>query len=229
MRALARIRPPGRGSGQRRIGQAVHLKEESHDQQAARTHYPSTSTSRRNFLRASAGAGLHLPPACDRGPPGPQRKRSCSNSIGFRSDGTHPITPRWKTASTRKGPGGDDRPGPQHDPGHRTLVAGQSQFIFQDIAVMLSVRGDRGRKDQGARLHVSADAAYPVLHQGRRHQEAKGHRGKEDRLHARRLAAPDVPGFRKGQRHRRIQGVAGFRSIPIRRMPCCSTIRPKAW
>ena len=46
----------------------------------------------------------------------------------------------------RKRPGRDDRPGPQHDAGHQNAVAGQSQFIFQDIAVMLSVRATEGSK-----------------------------------------------------------------------------------
>lgn len=106
-----------------------------------------TGTSRRNFLRASAGlavagaAGLKSRPA-----------RAASEKIMFQLDwipfGRH--APYYAALENgfyaEKDLDVTIAQGRSTIQGIRTLVAGQSQFIFQDIAVMMSVRAAEGAK-----------------------------------------------------------------------------------
>src|SRR6186713_1384830 len=99
----------------------------------------STATSRRNFLRASAGTGLAFAAGVR-----PRPARAATEKILFQLDwipfGRH--APFYAD----KGMDVTIAQGRSTIQGIRTLVAGQSQFIFQDIAVMLSVRATEGSK-----------------------------------------------------------------------------------
>ena len=106
-----------------------------------------SSTSRRNFLRASAGTGLAFAAGVR-----PRRARAATEKILFQLDwipfGRH--APYYAALENgfyaEKGMDVTIAQGRSTIQGIRTLVAGQSQFIFQDIAVMLSVRATEGSK-----------------------------------------------------------------------------------
>jgi NitT/TauT family transport system substrate-binding protein len=105
------------------------------------------STSRRTFLRSTAGAGFALAAGVRSRP-----ARAATEKITFQLDwipfGRH--TPYYAALENgfyaEKGLDVTILQGRSTIQGIRTLVAGQSQFIFQDIAVMLSVRATEGAK-----------------------------------------------------------------------------------
>ena len=105
------------------------------------------STSRRAFLRSTAGAGFALAADARSRP-----ARAATEKITFQLDwipfGRH--TPYYAALENgfyaEKGLDVTILQGRSTIQGIRTLVAGQSQFIFQDIAVMLSVRATEGAK-----------------------------------------------------------------------------------
>jgi NitT/TauT family transport system substrate-binding protein len=105
------------------------------------------STSRRTFLRSTAGAGFALAAGARSRP-----ARAATEKITFQFDwipfGRH--TPYYAALENgfyaEKGLDVTILQGRSTIQGIRTLVAGQSQFIFQDIAVMLSVRATEGAK-----------------------------------------------------------------------------------
>src|SRR4051812_3894645 len=107
----------------------------------------STATSRRSFLRAGAGTGLAFAAGVR-----PRPARAATEKILFQLDwipfGRH--TPYYAALENgfyaEKGLEVTIAQGRSTIQGIRTLVAGQSQFIFQDIAVMLSVRATEGAK-----------------------------------------------------------------------------------
>ena len=104
-------------------------------------------TSRRTFLRGSAGAGFAFAAGVT-----PRRAHAATEKILFQLDwipfGRH--TPYY--AALENGFYAEKElevtiaQGRSTIQGIRTLVAGQSQFIFQDIAVMMSVRATEGAK-----------------------------------------------------------------------------------
>jgi NitT/TauT family transport system substrate-binding protein len=105
------------------------------------------STSRRTFLRAASGAGLVLATGVRSRP-----ARAATEKILFQLDwiayGRH--APYYAALENgfyaEKGLEVTIAQGRSTIQGIRTLVAGQSQFIFQDIAVMMSVRAEEGSK-----------------------------------------------------------------------------------
>ena len=105
------------------------------------------STSRRTFLRAASGAGLVLATGIRSRP-----ARAATEKILFQLDwiayGRH--APYYAALENgfyaEKGLEVTIAQGRSTIQGIRTLVAGQSQFIFQDIAVMMSVRAEEGSK-----------------------------------------------------------------------------------
>jgi NitT/TauT family transport system substrate-binding protein len=105
------------------------------------------STSRRRFLQATAGAGVAFAAGVR-----PRPARAATEKITFQLDwipfGRH--TPYYAALEngfySEKGLDVTILQGRSTIQGIRTLVAGQSQFIFQDIAVMLSVRATEGAK-----------------------------------------------------------------------------------
>jgi NitT/TauT family transport system substrate-binding protein len=107
----------------------------------------ASSPSRRTFLRAAAGAGLAAAAGSKIGP-----ARAATEKILFQLDwipfGRH--APYYaaleKGFYSEKGLDVTIAQGRGTIQGIRTLVAGQSQFIFQDIGVMLSVRAKEGAK-----------------------------------------------------------------------------------
>ncbi len=111
--------------------------------------YPTANspTSRRTFLRATAGAGLAAAAGMR-----PRPARAATEKILFQLDwiafGRH--APYYAALESgfyaEKGLDVTIAQGRSTIQGIRTLVAGQSQFIFQDIAVMLSVRATEGAK-----------------------------------------------------------------------------------
>ena len=106
-----------------------------------------TSTSRRSFLRVTAGAGFAFAAGVR-----PRPARAATEKIRFQLDwipfGRH--TPYYAALENgfylEKGLDVTIAQGRSTIQGIRTLVAGQSQFIFQDIAVMMSVRATEGSK-----------------------------------------------------------------------------------
>jgi len=106
-----------------------------------------TSTSRRSFLRGTAGAGFAFATGVR-----PRPARAATEAILFQLDwipfGRH--TPYYAALEngfySEKGLDVTIAQGRSTIQGIRTLVAGQSQFIFQDIAVMMSVRATEGSK-----------------------------------------------------------------------------------
>jgi NitT/TauT family transport system substrate-binding protein len=106
-----------------------------------------STTSRRTFLRATAGAGLAAAAGVR-----PRPARAATEKILFQLDwiafGRH--APYYAALENgfyaEKGLEVSIAQGRSTIQGIRTLVAGQSQFIFQDIAVMLSVRAMEGAK-----------------------------------------------------------------------------------
>jgi NitT/TauT family transport system substrate-binding protein len=106
-----------------------------------------TSTTRRSFLRNSAGAGLALAAGARIRP-----ARAQTEKILFQLDwipfGRH--APYYAALEAgfyaEKGLDVTVAQGRSTLQGIRTLVAGQSQFVFQDIAVMMSVRATEGAK-----------------------------------------------------------------------------------
>jgi NitT/TauT family transport system substrate-binding protein len=106
-----------------------------------------TSTSRRSFLRVTAGAGFAFAAGVR-----PRLARAATEKILFQLDwipfGRH--TPYYAALENgfylEKGLDVTIAQGRSTIQGIRTLVAGQSQFIFQDIAVMMSVRATEGSK-----------------------------------------------------------------------------------
>jgi NitT/TauT family transport system substrate-binding protein len=113
----------------------------------APTRSLAASTSRRTFLRATAGAGLAFAAGVR-----PRVARAATEKINFQLDwipfGRH--TPYYAALEngfySQKGLDVTILQGRSTIQGIRTLVAGQSQFIFQDIAVMMSVRATEGSK-----------------------------------------------------------------------------------
>lgn len=105
------------------------------------------STSRRRFLQATAGGGFAFAAGIR-----PRPARAAAEKITFQLDwipfGRH--TPYYAALEngfySEKGLDVTILQGRSTIQGIRTLVAGQSQFIFQDIAVMLSVRATEGAK-----------------------------------------------------------------------------------
>ncbi len=106
-----------------------------------------TSASRRSFLRITAGASFAFAAGVRPGP-----ARAATEKILFQLDwipfGRH--TPYYAALEngfySEKGLDVTIAQGRSTIQGIRTLVAGQSQFIFQDIAVMMSVRATEGSK-----------------------------------------------------------------------------------
>jgi NitT/TauT family transport system substrate-binding protein len=106
-----------------------------------------SSTSRRTFLRATAGAGFAFAAGVR-----PRPARAATEKILFQLDwipfGRH--APYYAALENgfyaEKGMDVTIAQGRSTIQGIRTLVAGQSQFIFQDIAVMMSVRAAEGSK-----------------------------------------------------------------------------------
>ncbi len=104
-------------------------------------------TSRRTFLRATAAAGAALAAGVR-----PRPARAATEKITFQLDwipfGRH--TPYYAALEngfySEKGLDVTILQGRSTIQGIRTLVAGQSQFIFQDIAVMMQVRAQEGSK-----------------------------------------------------------------------------------
>jgi NitT/TauT family transport system substrate-binding protein len=107
----------------------------------------SSTTSRRTFLRTSAGAGFAFAAGVR-----PRPARAATEKLLFQLDwipfGRH--APYYAALENgfyaEKGLDVTIAQGRSTIQGIRTLVAGQSQFIFQDIAVMLSVRATEGSK-----------------------------------------------------------------------------------
>lgn len=107
----------------------------------------TTSTSRRTLLKGGAAAGLAIAAGIR-----PRPARAATEKILFQLDwipfGRH--TPYYAALEngfySEKGLDVTIAQGRSTIQGIRTLVAGQSQFIFQDIAVMLSVRASEGAK-----------------------------------------------------------------------------------
>jgi NitT/TauT family transport system substrate-binding protein len=103
--------------------------------------------SRRAFLRGAAGAGFVFAAGVR-----PRPARAAAEQVTFQLDwipfGRH--TPYYAALENgfyaEKGLDVRILQGRSTIQGIRTLVAGQSQFIFQDIAVMLSVRASEGAK-----------------------------------------------------------------------------------
>ena len=104
-------------------------------------------TSRRDFLRATAGAGFAFAAGAT-----PRPARAAREKIEFQLDwipyGRH--TPYYAALDngfySEKGLDVTIVQGRGTLQGIRTLVAGQSQFIFQDIAVMMTVRAAENTK-----------------------------------------------------------------------------------
>jgi NitT/TauT family transport system substrate-binding protein len=104
-------------------------------------------SSRRDFLRATAGAGFAFAAGVRSRP-----ARAATEKIVFQLDwipfGRH--TPYYAALEngfySEKGLDVTIKQGRSTIQGIRTLVAGQSQFIFQDIAVMMTVRADENAK-----------------------------------------------------------------------------------
>jgi NitT/TauT family transport system substrate-binding protein len=104
-------------------------------------------SSRRTFLRGSAGAGFAFAAGVT-----PRRAHAATEKILFQLDwipfGRH--TPYYAALENgfyaEKDLEVTIAQGRSTIQGIRTLVAGQSQFIFQDIAVMMSVRSTEGAK-----------------------------------------------------------------------------------
>lgn len=114
---------------------------------ANRTTSSSTKSTRRTFLRTAALGGVGLATGMRARP-----ARAASEKILFQLDwiafGRH--APYYAALEngfySEKGLDVTIAQGRSTIQGIRTLVAGQSQFIFQDIAVMLSVRATEGAK-----------------------------------------------------------------------------------
>jgi NitT/TauT family transport system substrate-binding protein len=112
-----------------------------------KTGKSSSSTSRRNFLATGTAAGFVFAAGAR-----PRPARAATEKILFQLDwipfGRH--TPYYAALEngfySEKGLEVTIAQGRSTIQGIRTLVAGQSQFIFQDIAVMLSVRATEGAK-----------------------------------------------------------------------------------
>lgn len=106
-----------------------------------------TGSSRRDFLRATAGAGFAFAAGVR-----PRPARAATEKIVFQLDwipfGRH--APYYAALEngfySEKGLDVTIKQGRSTIQGIRTLVAGQSQFIFQDIAVMMAVRADENAK-----------------------------------------------------------------------------------
>jgi NitT/TauT family transport system substrate-binding protein len=112
-----------------------------------KNHYQASATSRRTFLRGAAGASLVVAAGSKIRP-----ARASTEKILFQLDwipfGRH--APFYSALESgfyaEKGLDVTIAQGRGTIQGIRTLVAGQSQFIFQDIGVMLSVRAKEGAK-----------------------------------------------------------------------------------
>jgi NitT/TauT family transport system substrate-binding protein len=113
--------------------------------QSTRSSAPSAS--RRTFLRASVGAAVAIASGVK-----PRPARAATEKILFQLDwipfGRH--APYYAALEAgfyaEKGLDVTINQGRSTLQGIRTLVAGQSQFVFQDIAVMMSVRATEGAK-----------------------------------------------------------------------------------
>ncbi len=179
-------------------------------------------TSRRAFLTQVAGARRRARRR-DRGSGRDARRprRSTFSSTGSPTAATRRTTRRSTRASTGKRDlDVNIAQGRGTLQGIRTLMAGQSQFIFHDIGVMLSVRARRTRRSRRSPA-CTRSAAHAVLHEEQGHREAEGSRRQDGRVLARRLAAPDLPGLRARRTASTSRRCSGFRSIPTARTRCC--------
>jgi NitT/TauT family transport system substrate-binding protein len=107
----------------------------------------STMTSRRTFLRHSAGVGLAVAAGIRTGP-----ARAAMQKVDFQLDwipyGRHApyYTALEKGFYASKGLDVSIEQGRGATQGFARLIAGQTQFLFQDVGVMMGVRAKQGAK-----------------------------------------------------------------------------------